>query len=30
MKNSTTNHTNQHEQKDIFYKEECFEINNRI
>jgi len=30
MKNSTTNHTNQYEQKDIFYKEECFEINNCI
>ena len=26
----TTNHTNQHEQKDIFYKEECFKINNCI
>ena len=30
MENSTTNHTNQHEQKDILYKEECFKINNCI
>ena len=30
MKNSTTNHTNQHEQIDIFYKEECYEIYNCI
>jgi GxxExxY protein len=30
MENSTTNHTNQHEQKDILYKEECYKINNCI
>jgi len=26
MKNFTTNHTNQHEQLDIFYQDECYEI----
>jgi len=30
MKNSTTNHTNQHEQEDIFYREESYEINSCI
>jgi hypothetical protein len=30
MKNSTTNHTNQHEQKEILYREESYEINNCI
>jgi len=29
-KNSTTNHTNQHEQKGIIYKEECYKINDCI
>ena len=26
MKNSTTNHTNQHEQLNLVYKDECYEI----
>jgi len=29
-KNSTTNHTDQHEHKDLLYKKECYEINSCI